>query len=127
MLYGWLRKPFGSARIAQADDALSRAMAAAETADRGRFSVPGEPAYFSRVLALAYHLTPADPAAWAAFGSARIAAWLDLHRDTIDDAVGLLEERKLIRVHRDAAGKTIHSGKKKQARGVRYIGPVPTS
>jgi hypothetical protein len=127
-LFAALTDAVGRVRVAPDADRLSAAMRAADR-DAHRFPVPAEGRpYYARLLAVAHHLSrTADTGGWFAFGSARLAAWLDLHRNTVDVTVGHLERLGLLRVARDADGRTRCSYSRGDSRMVRYTGPPPAA
>ena len=113
-------------RLAVNPEDLSAAFGWA-TANAGRFAGPGlTRPYFPVLAALSCRLTErAGPTGYAPFPSGRLAALLDLHRDTVDTAVGRLEAAGVVRVLRTADGRTKFSRCRGEARMVRYVGPPP--
>lgn len=78
----------------------------------------------ARLLALAYHLKLVNKYGWCPLGSARVAKWLGVHRNTVDADVRALEDAGLLAVRREG-GRVVWSYKAGDAREVRYTGPQP--
>jgi Mn-dependent DtxR family transcriptional regulator len=63
----------------------------------------------ARLLALAFHLSRVRGGDWGGFGSARIAIWLGVHRNTVDADVKRLESAGLLQARKDHNGKVVYS------------------
>lgn len=126
-LFAALRDGMKRVRTESRTDAMARAFALA-VRDSAAFAVPECLPFYGTLAALAFHLTRrAKPPGWSPFPSARIAAMFGVPwRQTIDQAVGDLADLGVIEVLKDQkTGRTIFSRAKRQARQVRYTGPIP--
>lgn len=90
------------------------------------FARQDRPPMYARAAALAWRLAVArPPGAWFPFPSARLAVWLDIHRNTADGLVCELEDDGLIAVRRNKAGQTVWDSRVGRAREVTFVGPRP--